>query len=134
MAELQPGLVGEESYTTGPQHSAKHFGAAVDVYGTPMLVGLMETAAINAVVASLPEGSASVGTSMSFKHTAATPLGASVRARAELVEVDGRRLVFRVEAFDDWEQIGSGEHERFVVEVGRFMSRLENKAAGQKNG
>jgi fluoroacetyl-CoA thioesterase len=127
VAELQAGLTGEASYTTGPEHSAARFGADVEVYGTPLLVGLIEAAAIDALKDSLPEGSTTVGAGMTFQHTAATPIGAAVRARAELMQVDGRRLVFRVEAFDPWEQIGAADHERFVVNKARFLSRVEEK-------
>lgn len=127
MPELLPGLAGEASYDTGPEHSALRFGAAVDVYSTPTLVGLMEAAAINAVAAALPAGSTTVGAGMTFQHSAATPIGAAVRARAELLQVDGRKLSFRVEAFDPWEQIGSADHERFVVDQSRFLARVEEK-------
>ena len=134
MAELVPGLSGEASYDTGPEQSALRFGALVDVYGTPALVGLMEAAALSAVAAALPEGSTTVGTGMTFQHTAATPIGAAVRARAELVQVDGRRLTFRVEAFDPWEQIGSADHERFVVDLSRFTARVEEKRSKPPSG
>lgn len=128
MSELRAGLTGEATYTTGPEHSAMRFGADVDVYGTPLLVGLIEAAALKAVADTLPEGATTVGAGMTFHHTAATPIGAVVRARAELVAVDGRRLTFRVEAFDPWEQIGSADHERFVVDRARFLARVGEKA------
>lgn len=134
MAELVPGLSGEASYESGPEQSSLRFGAAVDVYSTPSMVGLMEAAAIDAVAAALPEGSTTVGTGMTFQHTAATPIGAAIRARAELVQVDGRKLVFRVEAFDPWEQIGSADHERFVVDLSRFTARVVEKAAKPSGG
>lgn len=127
--ELKPGLVGEAELVTGPEHGSARFGAGVDVFATAVLVGVMEHAALNAVDPLLPEGSATVGTGMSFKHTAATPLGAKVRARAELTEVDGRRLVFRIEAFDPWESIGTADHERFIIQRDRFLSRVDEKAA-----
>lgn len=129
MPDLAPGLTGEATYMTGPEHSAARFGATVEVYGTPLLVGLMENAAINAVAPALDAGMTTVGTGMTFQHSAATPLGAAVRARAELVAVDGRKLTFRVEAFDAWEQIGSANHERFIVDEARFLGRLAEKAA-----
>jgi len=88
----------------------------------------IENAALNAVDHLLPAGSQTVGTGMTFKHTAPTPLGATVRARAELTEVDGRRLVFRCEAFDPWESIGTADHERFVVQQDRFLARVAEKA------
>ena len=134
MAELQAGLTGEASYTTGPEHSAARFGADVEVYGTPLLVGLIEAAAIDALKGALPDGSTTVGTGMTFQHTAATPIGAAVRARAELMQVDGRRLVFRVEAFDPWEQIGVADHERFIVDKARFLARVEDKKAKPPGG
>ncbi|MHB8573740.1 MAG: thioesterase family protein [Dehalococcoidia bacterium] len=127
--ELRPGLIGEAELTSGPEHAASRFGAAgMEVLATPIMVGLFEHAALNAVDHELPAGSQTVGTSMSFKHSAATPLGAKVRARAELTEVDGRRLVFRCEAFDQWESIGTAEHERFVVQQDRFLARVAEKA------
>lgn len=128
--ELRPGLVGEAELMCGPETAASRFGAeGIEVVATPIMVGLMEHAAIMAADRALPDGSQTVGTSMNFKHTAATPLGVHIRARAELTEVDGRRLVFRVEAFDPWEQIGSAEHERFVIQRDRFLARVGEKAS-----
>jgi predicted thioesterase len=127
--ELKPGMVGEAELVVGPEHAASRFGAAgLEVFATAILVGLMEHASLNAVDHLLPEGSQTVGTGMTFQHTAATPMGATVRARAELTEVDGRRLVFQIAAFDPWEQIGSANHERFVVQRDRFLGRLAEKA------
>ena len=127
--ELQPGLVGEAELIGGPEQGSARFGAAVDVFSTAAMVGVMENAALNAVDQLLPEGSATVGMGMSFKHNAATPLGAKVRARAELIEIDGRRLVFRIEAFDPWESIGTADHERFIIQRDRFLSRVNEKSA-----
>ena len=127
--ELRPGLVGEAEIVCGPEHLASRFGApGIDVFATPIMVGLMEHAAINAADGALPPGSQTVGAGMTFKHTAATPPGARVRARAELTEVDGRRLVFRIEAFDPWESIGTADHERFIIQKDRFLSRVAEKA------
>jgi predicted thioesterase len=128
--DLRPGLTGEAELQVASEHAADRFGAAgMDVFASAIMVGLMENAAINAADHLLPAGSQTVGTGMTFKHTAPTPLQGKVRARAELLEVDGRRLVFRVEAFDSWESIGSAEHERFVVQRERFMQRVNDKAA-----
>ncbi len=133
--ELRPGLVGEAELVCGPETAASRFGAeGIEVLATPIMVGLMEHAAIMAADRALPDGSQTVGTSMSFKHTAATPLGVTVRARAELTEVDGRRLVFRITAFDPWEQIGSAEHERFVIQRDRFLARVAEKASRSPAG
>ncbi len=130
MAEaMRPGLVGEAELVVAPEHAASRFGAVgLEVLATAILVGLMERAALNAVDPLLPEGSQTVGTGMAIKHTAATPMGVSVWARAELKEVDGRRLVFEIAAFDPWEQVGSADHERFVIQRDRFLGRLDEKA------
>lgn len=128
MAELAPGLVGEASAIVGEGNLATDFGSgSVRVLGTPAMIGLMEAAAIAAVDHLLPEGQASVGTWLEVRHLAATPPGLRVRARAELIAVDGRKLRFRVEAFDEVEQIGAGEHERFVVMLDRFLARATAK-------
>jgi len=103
-------------------------GWQVDVYATPAMIGLMEQAAVNAVDHLLPEGQSSVGTRVDVQHLAATPAGVEVRAHAELTAVDGRRLTFRVEAFDPAEQIGSGTHERMVVDLERLLQRARAKA------
>ncbi|HZQ34872.1 MAG TPA: thioesterase family protein [Dehalococcoidia bacterium] len=133
--ELRPGLVGEAELVCGPETAASRFGAeGIEVLATPIMVGLMEHAAIRAADRALPDGSQTVGTSMSFKHMAATPLGVRIRARAELTEVDGRRLVFRIEAFDPWEQIGSADHERFVIQRDRFLARVAEKASRPPTG
>jgi predicted thioesterase len=75
----------------------------------------------------LPEGHASVGISLNIKHIAATPIGHTVRARAEVVEVDGRRVLFNITAWDEKEMIGEGEHTRVVIEVERFMRKVNIK-------
>ena len=87
----------------------------------------MENAAHAAVADQLPEGQTTVGSLVSIRHMAATPVGVEVRARAELIEVAGRRLRFKVEAWDPLEKIAEGEHERFIIDVGRFITRLEEK-------
>jgi len=127
--ELRPGLVGEARTTVDETNLASTFGpSGVDVYATPAMIALMENAAINAVDHLLAAGSVSVGTRLDVRHLAATPPGLEVRARAELAEVDGRRLVFRVEAFDPAEKIGEGSHERFVVDLARLISKARGKA------
>jgi predicted thioesterase len=77
----------------------------------------------------LPEGYTTVGTSVNIKHLAATPVGMEVIAKTELIEIDGRRLVFKVEAFDEVDKIGEGIHERFIVDEERFMKKNEEKKA-----
>ena len=127
--EIKVGLVGEAStMVDGTNLASSYAHGAVDLYASPAMVGLMEHAAINAIEHLLPEGSVSVGTHLDVRHLAATPPGLEVRARAELVEVEGRRLAFRVEAFDPVEKIGEGTHERFVVELSRLLGRAKGKA------
>ncbi len=129
--ELKPGLQGTSSLVVGEEHTAARFGAGgVRVFGTPMMIGLMENAAFNTIQPLLPEGQSSVGTRLDIRHLAATPIGMRVTATAELLEVDGRRLVFRVEARDERELIGEGQHERFIINLERFLSRVEEKARG----
>ena len=128
-AELAPGLVGEARRVVGEGDLAVAFGSGrVRVFGTPAMIALMEAAAIQAVDHLLPDGSASVGTRLDVRHVAPSPLGVEVRARAELVAVEGRRLTFRVEAFDPAGPIGEGTHERAVVELDRLVARAAGRA------
>ena len=122
---LQTGLKGESTTTVVHENTAAAVGAGgVEVFATPMMIALMENAAWRAVAGSLPEGDVTVGTLVNVKHLAATSLGQQVRAVAELTEIDGRRLVFHVEAFDEQKKVGEGIHERFIVNLERFLQRL----------
>src|SRR6516162_2889120 len=112
---LTPGLTGEATTVVVHENTAAAVGAGgVEVFGTPMMIALMENAAWRVVVDALDEGYVTVGTLVNVRHLAATPVGQQVRALAELIEVDGRRLVFRVEAYDEQQKIGEGQHERFI--------------------
>jgi fluoroacetyl-CoA thioesterase len=125
---LQPGLTGEKQERVTDNNTAIKYGSGdVPVFATPALVGLMEGASINAVDKYLPDGFCTVGISICTSHTAATPIGLTVTARAELVEVDGRRLVFKVEGFDEREKVGEGTHERFIVQMDKFMRKNLSK-------
>ena len=95
---------------------------------TPRLIGFMERTAHQVIEPYLEEGQGSVGMTVNVRHMAATPVGMQVRFRAELLEVDGRRLRFKVEAWDAVEKIGEGEHERFIIDQKRFNDRLEQKS------
>ena len=129
MSELAVGLVGEASESVTRELTAAHWGSGlVASYSTPAMVGLMENAAFNATKPLLPETQTTVGTEVNIKHLAATPVGMTARARAELLELDGRKLVFKVEAWDDVEKIGEGTHTRFIVDVERFSQRFAAKA------
>lgn len=123
---LTPGLTGEATTTVVHENTAAAVGAGgVEVFGTPMMIALMEMAAWRAVEEKLEPGLVTVGTLVNVKHLGATPLGQQVRATAELLEADGRRLVFKVEAYDERQKIGEGTHERFIVQLERFLSRLQ---------
>jgi fluoroacetyl-CoA thioesterase len=129
MVEIGPGTVGEQATTVQEALLATQMGSgSVDVYATPAMIALMEAAAVAAIDPLLPEGQASVGVALEVRHLAATPEGAAVRARAEVIAVEGRQITLRVEAWDQQEQIGAGVHTRYVVDVARFMSRARAKA------
>lgn len=131
MELIQPGMVGEQETTVIDGQTARHLGSGgLDVFATPAMIALMEGAAVNAIDPHLPEGQASVGTALDVRHIAATPLGQKVRARAEVTAVEGRQITLHVQAWDEQELIGEGEHTRFVIDVERFARRLEEKTAG----
>jgi fluoroacetyl-CoA thioesterase len=122
---LIPGLTGEATTIVVHENTAASVGAGgVEVFGTPMMIALMENAAWRAVANSLEEGDVTVGVVVNVRHLAATPLGQHVRATAELIEIDGRRLVFKVEAYDEKQKIGDGQHERFIVNLERFKQSI----------
>ena len=122
---LTLGMRGEATTTVVHENTAAAVGAGgVEVFGTPMMIALMENASWRAVADALDEGQVTVGTHVNVSHLAATPLGQKVRATAELTNIDGRRLVFRVEAYDEQQKIGEGQHERFIVHLQRFLSKV----------
>ena len=126
---LRPGLVGEATTTVRVGNTANEVvTGAVPMFSTPSMVGLMEHASWNAIAEHLSDGETSVGTVVDVKHLAASPIGLDVTARAEVVEVDGRRVRFRVEAHDPSETIGEGWHERFIVDLDRFLGRANQKS------
>jgi predicted thioesterase len=99
----------------------------IAVFATPSMILLMEQAAELAVINALPDGCATVGTLVNIEHAAATPVGMKVTATAVLKEIDGRKLVFDVEASDEREVIGRGVHERFIIQKDKFMARVNAK-------
>ena len=129
MDELTPGLTGTvEAIVTEADTAARLGSGLVPVLGTPALVGLMECAAVQSLAGRLPPGRTSVGGRIDVRHLAPTPVGMRVGARAELSKVEGRRLVFQVEAWDEVERIGEATHERFIVGVERFVASAQAKA------
>jgi len=125
---LQPGITGAASVLVTQDNTAAKFGnAAAAVFATPMLVALMEQAAINALAPYLSPEQGSVGTKVEIAHLAATPVGMTVTATATLEEVAGKKLVFTVEARDDRELVGKGKHERFIINSAAFLERISAK-------
>ncbi|MCL6478158.1 MAG: thioesterase family protein [Peptococcaceae bacterium] len=128
MTGLKPGITGEARIRVTENNTAVAYGSgAVRVFATPAMVGLMENAAILAVDPLLGEGLTTVGTRVDVKHLAATPVGMEVVARARLIEVDGKRLLFEIEARDEVDLIGTGTHERFIVKTESFLKRAQAK-------
>ncbi len=128
---LSPGAEGRAELIVGTEHTAAHVGSGqIAVLATPVMVNLMEAAALAAVETRLPNGYQTLGIHLNVSHVAATPVGMSVHARAELIEVDGRRLTFQVSAEDEHELIGEGTHERIIVDVARFDRRVLEKTSG----
>lgn len=128
LAALKPGLKGTASLLVGPEHTAPSIGSGkVPVLATPVMINLIEAAALAAVEHLLPPGHQSLGIHLDVRHFAATPIGMRVTATAELVGVEGRTLTFAVEARDEREPIGGGSHQRVVVNVARFDERVQRK-------
>ncbi len=126
--DIKPGLAGEADETVTAARTASYWGSGlVDAYGTPAMIALMENAAVAALQKWLPPGQSSVGTEVCVKHLAATPVGMRVRARATVTAVDGRKISFQVEAYDEREKIGEGTHTRFIIDQPRFNERLQQK-------
>ena len=128
---LPTGLKGVAELVVGEQHTAPRIGSGrVHVLATPVMINLIEAAALAAIEQSLPEEHQSLGTRLDISHIAATPVGMKVRATAEVSRVEGRTVYFRVRAEDERELIGEGTHERVVVNLERFDKRVQDKARG----
>lgn len=125
---LEKGIKGEQSVKVVYENTAAAVGSGVlEVFATPCMLALMEKTACDSVLPYLEEGWGSVGTEVNIKHVAATPIGMTVRCESELIEVDGRRLVFTVKAYDEVGLIGEGTHERFTVNNEKFQSKTNAK-------
>ena len=133
--DLPAGLTGTAELVVGEQHTAPRVGSGrIRVLATPVMINLIEAAALAAVEQSLPEEHQSLGTRLDISHVAATPVGMRVRATAEVVGVEGRTIRFRVRADDELDLIGEGTHERVVVNLERFDERVREKAARAGRG
>ena len=137
-ASIQPGLQGEVRLIVAQEHTARHLGSGgVEVLATPQMVLLMEKASVAAVDHLLPQGYRTVGASLNIRHLAPTALGWEVIADAELLEVQGRRLSFRVEVYErppnspdaSRELVGDGSHQRAIINVQSFGKRLAGKTS-----
>jgi predicted thioesterase len=132
LSKMKPGLKGHAQILVGVEHTAPSIGSGkVPVLATPVMINVIEAAALAAVERLLPVGHQSLGIHLDVRHFAATPIGMHVHASAELIAVEGRTLSFRVEARDDREPIGGGSHQRVVVNVARFDERIQRKLAGR---
>ena len=125
---LQPGIKAEKSLTVTDANTAKTMGSGtLDVFATPAMVALIEQTAYTRIESELEPGWGSVGTSLNIQHLSATPVGMTVTATTELVEVDRRRLVFHAEVYDEKGLVGKGTHERFLVENEKFQAKADAK-------
>ena len=128
LTALKDGLAGSAELLVGEEHTEPRVGSGrVRVLATPVMINLMEAAALDAVERLLPAGHQSLGTQLNVGHYAATPVGMRLRATAVVTKVEGRTIEFRVEAFDEKERVGDGTHTRVVVNVERFDQRVQRK-------
>jgi fluoroacetyl-CoA thioesterase len=129
-SKLKIGTKGTSTLMVGPEHTAPRVGSGrVAVLATPVMINLIEAAALAAVEDHLPIGHQSLGIHLDVRHFAATPVGMRVTATAELIAVEGRTLTFRVNARDEREAIGDGTHQRVAVNVEKFDARVQKKLA-----
>ena len=129
MRAIPLGAKGRSMLVVEPRHLANQFKDAMlpPVLATPMMILIMENAALNAIRNYLEPGESAVGTAVDIRHVAATPAGQRVTAEAEVTRIEGRRIAFAVTARDEVEEIGKGVHERVVVDLGRLAQRLTAK-------
>lgn len=126
--ELEPGMIGKDEVMVEEHNTAKFMGSGLlPVFATPAMAALMEKTASESVLPCLEEGCGTVGTALNIKHIAATPEGMKVRCESELLQVDGRKLVFSVHAYDDAGLIGEGTHERFIIKNESFLAKAQSR-------
>lgn len=125
---MQIGITGKQTITVTEEKTAQAMGSGtLPVFATPAMIALMEKTASKSVEAKLDEGAGTVGTLINVKHVAATPVGMDVTCETKLVEVDRKRLVFEVKAYDAAGVIGEGTHERFIIDNEKFLGKAEAK-------
>jgi len=131
--EIEPGLKGESRLTVDKAYTAIEVGSGnVPVLATPIMVALMENAAINSIKRQLPPEMTTVGGHIDCKHLSPTPIGMQVTALAELIEVNKRKLLFKIEAYDEKEMIGEGKHQRVIVDYDKFINSSHGKLNSNK--
>lgn len=129
LENITPGQTGTSSLRVGPEHTAAKVGSGViPVLATPVMINVIEAAALACAEALLPEGHQSLGTRLDVSHIAATPVGMTVTAQAVVTKVEGRMIFFKVTCRDEKDLIGEGTHERVVVNVERFAERVRRKS------
>lgn len=130
MAALQVGMTRELVIETGPEHTAQFFYRNLPrVVATPFLAGFMERVCAELIDEYLQPGEQSVGAFMQLKHTAPTPLGMSIRITARITTIEGPKLTFSLEAWDEVEKIGEALHERYIIKADKFMARVAAKTS-----
>lgn len=128
MDELKTGIKNRRELTVTINETAASAGSGGQpVFSTPHMIGLMELTAWSSVEPYMEEGRSTVGTHLDVSHLSASPIGAHIVCESELIEIDRRKLVFKVTAFDDAGPIGGGTHERFIIDIDKFMERVEAK-------
>ena len=129
---IHPGMQREEVFTIEEQNTAIHVGSGSSrVLATPWMIAFMERASHHLLVEHLPEGYTSVGVHVDVRHLAPTPVGYSIRVRSDIQEVNGQHVTFAVSAWDNQEQVGTGLHQRYVIDEARFLKRVEAKRSSQ---
>src|SRR5207244_5998506 len=129
MRQIPVGAKGSFSLLVQPEHLADRFKDATlpPVLATPVMIMMMENAALNAIKPYLGSGESALGTHVDVVHLAATPVGRRVTGEAEVTKVEGRHIEFKIRATDGAEEIGIGTHERMIINLGKFSERLKAK-------
>jgi fluoroacetyl-CoA thioesterase len=129
MKPIPPGTRGSFTLTVKPEHLASQFKDSTlpPILATPVMIMIMENAALNAIKPYLDPGESALGTRVDIRHLSATPPGRSVTGEAEVTKQEGRRIEFQVRARDGMEEIGSGTHERMTIDLAKFAERLNTK-------
>ncbi len=135
LAEIRPGLVGEKTLVVTEDRTAQHIGSgSLRVLATPAMAMLVERTCLELLEPMLEEGQTTVGSGIRLRHLGPTPIGMTVRARVEVTAVEDRQISFRAEVWDEVEKVGEGEHYRVVIDVDRFLRRIQSKSGTEKGG